>query len=257
MHTSRTLSRSFAGIDLGTPADPLGRLLRPTILHDPNTPPGEGAGGASGTPAAGGGAGTHQAPPTPAPPAPPTYTPPASQAEFDRIVQDRLARDRAGRPTDEQLAEWKQKAEAHDALAAASLTAEQAATKRAEDAESAARQATERANTIARRAAILAAASKAGSVDPDAVADLLANTNAVTIDDAGQVTGADTAVQTLLTEKPYLAGGNASGSGGNGSGSSNFGGGHGRGSAANDGKSTTASGADAYAARHRKQTTTS
>ena len=55
------------------------------------------------------------------------------------------------------------------------------------------------------RAAVVAAAQRAGAVDPDAVFALL-NKSAVTVGDDGSVTGADDAVKALLADKQYLVG---------------------------------------------------
>lgn len=242
-------ARQPGGQHLGTPDTPLRRLISPTFLFDPNPPPPPPS--APAPPAA------------PEPPAEPTYTPPATQADLDRIVGERLARERAKFPTADELAQLRQKAEAHDALAQASLTAEQQANARAEAAEAAAAAAKAQANTLAKRTAILAAASqvkdgKPLTIDPAMVADLLANSDAVTIDDAGQVTGAETAVQTLLTEKPYLAGGNAgAGGGSNGGGTTSFGGGHGRGGAGESDKGSVSKGEELFDSRKRKPATTS
>lgn len=63
----------------------------------------------------------------------------------------------------------------------------------------------ETAKTTTLRSSILAAASKAGAVDPDDVFALI-DKNAVTIGDDGQVTGAEDAVKALLEAKPHLVG---------------------------------------------------
>lgn len=141
-----------------------------------------------------------------------SFKPITSQEEFDRMVQSRIDRAirsaRQGLPSDDELAEIRRKAEAHDAAEAANLSELERERNRAEAAEAAAQAASERAERLARRSAIIAEASKANAVDPDVVAELLAGTDAVTIDDAGQVTGADTAVKTLLEDKPFLVAAN-------------------------------------------------
>ena len=53
------------------------------------------------------------------------------------------------------------------------------------------------------RNAVVAEAAKANAIDPDEIVTLL-ETDAVTIDDAGMVTGADSAVANLLERKPHL-----------------------------------------------------
>lgn len=157
----------------------------------------EGGGGGSGSGGGDGGQGGD------------AFRPITSQDELNRVVQDRIRRAREealkGVPTGDELEELRRKAKAHDDAEAANQSELERERTRADEAEKQARAAAERAERVARRSAIIAEASKAGAVDPEVVADLLASTNAVTIDDAGQVTGADTAVQTLLTEKPFLA----------------------------------------------------
>ncbi len=145
-----------------------------------------------------------QAPPSAlegTPPVAPEYTPPATQADLDRIISDRLARVKPKAPDD--YKDLQAKAARLDELEAANRTelenaqtALAAATQRAE--------AAEQAGQLAKiHAAVLTEAGKLGAVDPEAVLALLSN-DAVTIDDAGRVTGADTAVKALLESKPYL-----------------------------------------------------
>lgn len=145
-----------------------------------------------------------------------SFRPINSQEELNRVVQDRLRRAREealkGVPSSDELEELRRKAKAHDDAAAANQTELERERTRADEAEKQSRAASERAERVARRSAVVAAASKAGAVDPEVVADLLASSDAVTIDDAGQVTGADTAVQTLLEDKPFLAATGGSGS---------------------------------------------
>lgn len=129
------------------------------------------------------------------------YTPPATQADLDRIIADRVARVKAKPPAD--YAELQSKAARLDEIEAANKSELEKAqsmiaelTKRAETAES------ERRVEIIGRA-VVSEASRQGAVDPDAVLALL-DRDAVTIDDAGRVTGAETAVKALLEAKPYL-----------------------------------------------------
>lgn len=136
------------------------------------------------------------------------FKPPSSQSELDRIIQARVDRVKATPPAD--YDDLKAKAARLDEIDAANATELEKAQQRAEAAEAAAANATANANKIAKRAAIIAAASTAKAVDPAMVADLLATNDAVTIDDAGQVTGADTAVKALLEEKTFLVGGTGS-----------------------------------------------
>lgn len=136
---------------------------------------------------------------------PPTDTPKTfTQEEVNRLIQERVARVKAETPPD--YAELQAKAARLDEIEAANATELERAQKRAEEAEAKLAAATEVAAITSRRAAVIAAASKAGAVDPEVVAELLANSDAVTIDDAGRVTGADTAVKALLEEKTFLAG---------------------------------------------------
>lgn len=147
---------------------------------------------------------------------PPTggYVPPASQEEFDRIINARLQRQRQALPSDEEIADLRKAKEDFDALVAkdqTELQRTQTALQQAEQARQAAEQAAQAAQLQATQAAIHSAIvrSAAGkAVDPDVVAQLILadESNAVTVDNAGQVTGADTAVTTLLAAKPYLAG---------------------------------------------------
>lgn len=129
------------------------------------------------------------------------YTPPASQADLDRIIAERVARVKAAPPAD--YKELQAKAQKLAELEAANQSElERAQTANAELMQRA--EAAEQATRLAKiHAAVITEASKAGAVDPDAVIALLSN-DAVTIDDAGQVTGAETAVKALLEAKPYL-----------------------------------------------------
>jgi hypothetical protein len=129
-----------------------------------------------------------------------------TQAELDRIVQDRVAREQKKFGDYDDL---KAKATKLDELEAANASEIEKAIKRAEDAEARAKAASERATESARRAAVVAQATKAGAVDPDAVLALLPK-DSVTVGDDGQVTGVEDAIKALLESKPYLVGSTAS-----------------------------------------------
>ena len=139
---------------------------------------------------------------------PPTDAPPDggksfSQADVDRIVSERLARAKSSPPPDyDQL---KAAASELEQLKAAQLSETEKLQKRAEAAEAKAAEAASRAQGALRRAAIVAAAQRAGAVDPDAVVALL-DQSSVTVDDDGTVTGAEEAVKDLLKAKQYLVG---------------------------------------------------
>jgi len=134
-------------------------------------------------------------------PAAPEYTPPATQADLDRIISERLARVKAKEPED--YKDLKAKAAKFDEIEAANKSELERATAKISELTARAEQAEQAAKLSKIHAAVLAEAAKAGAVDPEAVLALLSN-DAVTIDDAGQVTGADTAVKALLQAKPYL-----------------------------------------------------
>lgn len=146
------------------------------------------------------------------PPADPPANPPAdppgdpsrrlTQAEVDRIVEDRLARERA-KYSD--YGDLKTKAESFDALEEQGKTDLERAQEAQRSAEEQAKTASERASTIARRSAIIAEAAKANAIDPEEVVALLP-TDSVTVDDDGQVTGAEQAVKSLLERKQHLVG---------------------------------------------------
>ncbi len=125
-----------------------------------------------------------------------------SQSELDRIVQDRLARERNKYADYDDL---RAKASRLDEIEQANASDLEKAQKRAEEAEARAKTAAERATSALRRAAVVAEATRAGAVDPDAVLALLPP-DAVTVGDDGQVTGAEDAVRALLEQKPYLVG---------------------------------------------------
>jgi len=142
------------------------------------------------------------APPDPAPEPPPTdgFRAPSTQEEFDRMIGPRLERERAKFAGYD---DFRAKAEQFDDLQRENETElDRLRRENAEAAQRAEAMAWTAAETVI-RASVFAEASKAGAVDPDAVYALI-ETNAVAIDDAGRVTGADTAVQQLLEAKPYL-----------------------------------------------------
>lgn len=155
---------------------------------------GEGGGGEGGAGGAGGGEGGG------AGGSGNTYTPPATQADLDRLVSDRLARERQKYADHEQFKashEELQKLKDGQKSEVERLTAER--DKATKDAQAAA----DRAKQSLRQAAVIAEAAKAGAVDPQAVAALLP-ADAVTVADDGTVSGAESAVKTLLEEKSYL-----------------------------------------------------
>lgn len=143
-------------------------------------------------------------PPAPAVPSdpPPPWKGPESQAELDRIIQDRLSRERAKFADYDDL---KTKASRLDEIEAANQTELEKAQRAAEEATQRATQLEQQYRAATVRSAVQAAAMKAGAVDPDAVLALLPS-DAVTIGDDGQVTGADEAVGALLEAKPFLKG---------------------------------------------------
>jgi len=126
-----------------------------------------------------------------------------SQADVDRIVKERLARAKTTPPPD--YDDLKAKAAKFDELEEKNKDELTKANDRATAAETRATQAEERAQLLSKRTAVVAAAVRAGAVDPDAVFALIDN-DAVTIGDDGQVKGADDAVKSLLEAKPYLVG---------------------------------------------------
>jgi hypothetical protein len=128
----------------------------------------------------------------------------------------------------DETAKWKALARKHEAESKKNATAakrlaeiEEAGATELERAQKAATEsatklqaAEDRANRATIRAAVMAAATKAGAIDPDAVLQLLP-ADALTID-GDTVTGADEAVKALLAAKPYLAGKPAKPAGGSG-----------------------------------------
>lgn len=169
-----------------------------------------------------------------------------TQADLDRIVQERLARVKAEPPAD--YDDLKKAAERLAEIEAANATDIERAQKAAQDAAAEAEQLRQRVATFEaqeltrkQREQIIAAAKDTAS-DPEVVADLLLARNAVTLDDAGQVTDADTAVKALLDATPSLAKAPAA--------PQRMGAGVGRGSGADVG--SVSSGRERYLERHGK-----
>lgn len=145
--------------------------------------------------------------PTTPPPAPtkdpdgdPGFHAPRDQAEFDRMIGERLARERS---KFDGYDDFRAKAEQFDALEEQNKTELQRATEAATAADQRATLAEWRLVDQAIRNAVVAEAAKANAIDPDEIVTLL-DVDALTIDDAGMVTGADTAVANLLERKPHL-----------------------------------------------------
>lgn len=119
-----------------------------------------------------------------------------TQEELDRLITDRLKRQEK-KLKDQWAAE---QVEAQRQAQMTDLEKEKAARQKAEDAAKATQ---EKANQALKRAAILVEAGKAGAIDPDDVFRLASLDN-VDVDDQGNVTGADKAVQELAKAKPHL-----------------------------------------------------
>lgn len=128
-----------------------------------------------------------------------------SQADVDRIVRDRLARDRKDRPSDDEIAELRRKAEAHDQREQESkdeLTREREAREKAERERDEER---ETAKTVRLTSALLAEAAKPDrKVASPADAIALLDRTTLTLDGEGLPTNAAEAVDKLLEEKPFL-----------------------------------------------------
>lgn len=135
----------------------------------------------------------------------PEWTPPASQDELNRIIGARVAQERAQHPTADELAELRRKAGEFDALEDANRTELDRERESRQTAETAAQQATERLRQVRIEAAVMAAAS-GKAIDPAIVTRLVLSdpSYAVTIDDADQVTGAESAVASLIEKNPFL-----------------------------------------------------
>lgn len=143
--------------------------------------------------------------PAPAPQPTPEPTRTFNQEDVDRIVQDRLARDRKERPSDDEIAQLRDKAMKLDDLEAANATELEKAQKTAADALA------ERDKTLAEaketrlRAAIIAEAAKPDRkvVDPEAVVALL-DRSSLELDDSGVPSNIAKAMDSLLEARPYL-----------------------------------------------------
>lgn len=142
-----------------------------------------------------------------------SWKPPANQAEFDRMIQDRIRR-ATGKFGD--YDSLKAKAAKFDELDASQKSELEKATEARTEAEKRAEAAEERAKSALVRAAVVAAATKAGAVDPDVVLSLV-KTSDLDISDDGEVSGADGVVTALLEDKPYLKGKTFTGSADGGS----------------------------------------
>ena len=141
--------------------------------------------------------------PAPAPTPEQPDTPPVrsfSQEDVNRLLADQKRKLLADQPD---LTELRKKAAAHDEAEQARLSDLEKASRRIAELEQAAAQAQERASMALRRSAIVAAAQRAGAVDPDAVLALLPG-DAVTVGEDGTVAGAEDAVTALLASKTYL-----------------------------------------------------
>lgn len=128
-------------------------------------------------------------------PPPRTFT----QEDVDRIVQARL------KQAEPKYAELREKAEKFDRLEDENRSELEKAQEVARTAAEERDAAVSSANQALVRAAVVAEAAKQGAVDADAVFALLPK-DSVTVDDGGQVTGAEEAVKALLDTKKYLAG---------------------------------------------------
>ena len=191
-------------------------------------------------------------PAPPAPPAPPVdppaFVPPADQASFDRIIGERVARERAKYADYEDLKAKAAKFDEHEASNQTEL--EKLARERAE-AVTRAESAEAELRSARVMSALISEAAKAGARNPHLVATQLASSDAVTIDNAGVVTGAETAVNTLKTSDGYLFEVTSS----TVPPSTNFGGGQGRGGAGQPEVGSTAKGAELWNSRHKKSGT--
>jgi hypothetical protein len=131
-----------------------------------------------------------------------------TQADVDRIVQDRLARDRKERPSDDEIAELRDKAKKFDDAEAANASDLEKAQKRAEKAERDREEALTRVKETNLRSAILAEAAKPDRkvLDPEAVLSLL-DRSKLELDDDGTPKNIAEAMDALLTAKTYLVDG--------------------------------------------------
>ncbi len=143
--------------------------------------------------------------PTPVPTPTPTPEPERtfSQADIDRIVQDRLARDRKDRPSEDEVAAWKDKATKFDELEAANQSDLEKAQAKIADLERQATDAAASAQEHRLRAAVVAEAAKKNVVDPDAALALL-DRAALEFDGDGSPKNIAQAMDSLLEARPYL-----------------------------------------------------
>ncbi len=148
------------------------------------------------------------------PPSDPPTDPPAdppktfSQADVDRIVSERLARDRRERPSDDEVAQLRDKATKYDELEAANATELEKAQQRAEQAEQRAAQVEIEARETRLRAAVLAEAAKPDRkvVDTEQVIEALTGPKRelLELDDDGAPTNIAKAMDSLLEQRPNL-----------------------------------------------------
>lgn len=163
---------------------------------------GSGGGGGTGSPASGAAGGE-----------PRSFT----QDQVDAIVQERLARDRRDRPSDDEIANLRERAGKLDEIEAANRSELERAIERAEAAERERDDTKTTTQKALRTAEIRAAAATAGAIDAGEVYAILAAGGfktkdkdgkelEVTVGDDGLVTGAKEAVEALLASKQHLVG---------------------------------------------------
>lgn len=132
-----------------------------------------------------------------------------TQAELDRIVQERVARVKAQPPADYE--DLKAKAAKLDQIEEANKTELEKAQARAQEAEETAQRTVEAANRRLVEAAIIAEATSQKAIKPEHMHRLV-DTEAVTVGDDGQVTGAKEAVAAFLKANPEYVGSRSGGS---------------------------------------------
>lgn len=123
-----------------------------------------------------------------------------TQAQVDAIVKDRLAREREKYKDFDAI---KSKAEQFDKLDEASKSELEKAQGEANKWKSEAESAIARAETLARRAAVIAEASKQQALVPDDVFALI-DRSALKIDNDGNVEGVADAVKAVLDARPHF-----------------------------------------------------
>lgn len=147
----------------------------------------------------------------PATPTVPTPTPTPAEdkllptSEVERIVKDRLARDRKDRPSDDEIAELRQKAAAHDQAAEASKTELEKSETARQKAEKLAADTLQVANDRLKTAEAKAELAKAGVTNVDGALRALDKTG-LTVEDDGTVSGVEEAVKSLLEAVPEFVG---------------------------------------------------